>query len=100
MNTNIIESENKILNFLRHAQKQLLDYNSIKLDDLKKIISIDYNERVLNNQNLEIDNLVINILGLITADTNVYNIPNEYETNYYKIFAGLLNTRIVEELTR
>ena len=98
MNINIIESEFKILNFLRQTQKQLINYNSLKLDDLKKIISIDYGQRMTGNKNLEIENLLINILGLINQNTRIYSIPDYYETDYTKIFIGLLNSRIVEEL--
>lgn len=100
MNTNIIESEFKITNFLKEIQKQLINYNSIKLNDLKKIISITYGQKITNGQNLEIDNLLINILSLIKENTRVYDIPNNYETNYSKIFVGLLNSRIIEELNK
>lgn len=100
MNTNIINSECKVLNFLKQIQKQLINYNSIKLDDLKKIISIDYGQRMTNNKNLEIENLLINVLSLIKKDTKIYSIPDGYETDYTRIFVGLLNSRIIEELNK
>ena len=98
---NIIHDGNfsvKILNFLQDIQKQLINYNSIRLDDLKKINAIAYGQATSDNENKAITNLLIDIQKNINQQTRVYDCSKSYEYNYYNILLGFLNSRIVEEI--
>lgn len=103
MNTNTVInnidiSREKILYFLKEIQKQLIGYNSIQVDDLKKIIAIIYQQETLTEKDLEIHNLIINICSNINQTTKIYNGTINYETNCAEIFLSLLNFKLVEGL--
>ncbi len=102
MNTNMDDinliAQNRILIFLQDVQKQLINFNSIRLDDLKKINAIAYGQTNSQNSNMEITNLLINIQKNINQYTRVYDYSNKYDTNYQNILAGFLNSRIIGEL--
>lgn len=91
-------AQEKILIFLEDVQKQLINFNSIRLDDLKKINAIAYGQTNSQNSNMEITNLLTNIQKNINQYTRVYDYSNKYNTNYQSILAGFLNSRIIEEL--
>ena len=100
MNTNIVInnidiSRKNILYFLEEIQKQLINYNSICIDDLKKIINIIYQQKTLNDKDLEIENLIINICKNINNVTRIYNGNLECETNPFEIFPILLNIKLL-----
>ena len=72
MNTNIEinDSINNILIFLKEKLAQLIEFNSISQDDIKKICTIAYGLK--ENYNFYIDNYLINIFGQINYDTKIY----------------------------
>ena len=88
----------KILDFLQNIQKQLINYNSIRLEDLKKVNAIAYGQKNSFQSNIAIDNLLTNIQGNINQDTRVYDFSENYEKDYKNIFLGFLNSRIIEEI--
>ena len=103
MNINMVDIDTndltiKILNFLQDIQKQLINYNSIRLDDLKKITAIAYGQKSSSTSDITIDNLLMDIQKNINQDTRVYDFSENYEEDYKNIFLGFLNSRIIEEM--
>lgn len=88
----------KILNFLQNIQKQLINYNSIRVDDLKKINAIAYGQATTQNTDSSITNLLIDIQKNINQDTRVYDYSQQYEYDYHNILLGFLNSRLIEEI--
>lgn len=101
VDTEIIIDENpsvKIINFLQDIQKQLINYNSIKLDDLKKINAIAYGQASSLNSDIVITNLLTDVQRNINQNTRVYDYSDKYEYDYKNILLGFLNSRLIEEI--
>ena len=96
MDTSTNKSIEHVEHFLTNLLEQLIQYNSIEIDDLKLFCHIIYEEKI-SNMNKDIDAFITAILYYITPSTYIYhNISPHYETNTDIIFETLINNHIEE----
>lgn len=96
MNADICNQKNRIINLLQEVLSQLIQYNSIEVDNLKLLCYTLYNEYITES-NKDILNLIITIFSYINQETNVYNNNlDQYEMDFDNIFNSYINNSIQE----
>ena len=75
--------------FLNRVLNQLINYNTLEVNDMKLLCHLVYKEQ-MNNKS--INPFLTTILGYINQNTKIYvNIPQPYETNPTIILNTFLN---------
>lgn len=99
MNTSMNENEKKIIIFFKDILKQLINYNSIEVDNLKLLCYTLYKEKNSSEKHLEIDNLCTIILSYINHNTKVYMTSfQNFENNMQNILSTYINNEIKKTL--
>lgn len=97
MNTNMdnYNSEDQVEICFREILKQIINYNSIEVDQLKLLCYTLYKDQTSEQSNKKIFNLIISIFSYITPDTKVYKtLSDNYEIDLSTIYNTYINKEI------
>lgn len=93
MNTDIIESIDRTIAFLKELIYQLSKFNSINESDIKLLCFIIYKQNTIE-KNKEIDYLIVTALGYINKNTKIYATNDTQIVDYNKIFDYYINNQL------